>query len=120
MFHQVGSVGSGSGTPLVSPSAELAPVADDPAGDWAITDLGDEVFRAPLDEIRVSVLWKADVFRDDEHRRRLRDQPLSLDDVADRLGADAARFDDPAHQAEVVARFPEPRPTDALPSVYDP
>lgn len=120
MFHQVGAVGRGSGTPLVSPSAELAPVnTDEPAGDWAITDLGEEVFREPLAEIRVSVLWKADVYRDADHRRRLHDSPLSLDDVAERLGADASRFDDPDHQADVVARFPEPRPADALPSVYD-
>ncbi|MDG2028440.1 MAG: hypothetical protein P8J50_15135 [Acidimicrobiales bacterium] len=118
MFHQVCAVGSGSGTPLVSPSAELGPV-DVAGGDWAISDLGEQVFRAPLDEIRVSVLWKADVFRDEAHRVQLRDQPLSLDAVAERLGADADRFDDPDHQAEIVARFPEPRPTDALPSVYD-
>ena len=118
MFHQVCAVGKGSGTPLVSPGAELAP-AGDTSADWVITDLGEEVFRAPLAEIRVSVLWKADVYHNDAHRRRLRDRPLSLDDVAERLDADASRFDDPEHQAEVVARFPEPRPADALPSVYD-
>ena len=118
MFHQVCAVGKGSGTPLVSPGAELAP-AGDTSADWVITDLGEEVFRAPLAEIRVSVLWKADVYHNDAHRRRLRDRPLSLDDVAERLDADASRFDDPEHQAEMVARFPEPRPADALASVYD-
>jgi hypothetical protein len=42
---------------LVSPAAPLAPM-NDGGGDWAVEDRGAEIDRAPLDQIRVSALWK--------------------------------------------------------------
>lgn len=104
MFHQVGPVGPfDHGTPLVTPSATLAPAGDD----WVVTDHGDEVYRATLDAIRVSVLWKADVYRSAAERDARSADPLSMDDVAEVFNGDLeqrgvaqrldlARIDDPA------------------------
>ena len=65
MFHQVGPVGPfDEGTRLVTQRAELAPTADG-SGEWAVTDRGEVVYQAPLERYRISVLWKADVYRDE-------------------------------------------------------
>src|SRR5262249_22209989 len=62
MFHQVGPVGPfDRGTPRVTPGAELAPAADG-TKDWTVSDRGQLELRAPLECLRVSVLWKADVY----------------------------------------------------------
>ena len=79
-------------------------------GTWSVTDLDEVVFEAPLAEIRVSILWKADVYVDEAHRRQIDDNPLSLTDVAARIAGDLAargedievdpaHFDDPDHAA---------------------
>lgn len=82
MFHQVGPVGPlDRGTPRVTPRAELAP-ASDGRGDWVVTDRGQERYRASLGEYRVSVLWKADVYRDEGERQRQSAERLSIPDVA--------------------------------------
>ena len=130
MFHQVNAVGPFDiGTPRATPMAELAPAAS-PDGEWVVTDHGEEVYRSPLADIRVSVLWKADVYIDAHHRARLAANPLSLDDIAARFDADLAdrgialafdgdRIGDPAHIAEISEHYPEARPVEALPSVFD-
>jgi hypothetical protein len=130
MFHQVCAVGPVGSEPLrVTPTAELTPTGDD-ATTWVVTDHGQEAFRAPLEEIRVSVLWKADVFLDEAHRHRLRNEPLSLDDVAQRLQADLAdrgidqavqpeRFDEPGYGTQIQRHYPDPKPVDVLASVFD-
>jgi hypothetical protein len=130
MFHQVGPVGPfDEGTRLVTPSAELAPVDDD-TGDWAVTDHGEVVYRAPLDDYRISVLWKADVYRTADERRHRQATCLSMQGVADVFDADLSsrglsvrldldRLDDPAVVEEFSAAYPIATPADALPSVYD-
>lgn len=130
MFHQVQGVGPfDQGTRFVTPRAEFVP-AKDGSGDWAIHDRGVEFFRAPLDEYRVSVLWKADVYPTEAERRRLADETLSLEDVRDIFDKDLeARgeslrlnltlLEDPAHQKALAAIYPEARPVGAGLSVYD-
>jgi len=103
MFHQVERVGSPD-DPLATGltlDSLLHPAADDPdsrglgadgRGDWVITDDGDERYRLPFDKVRISVSWKAKVFRDREEQR-IADEHLddiSLDEVVDRFVADLA------------------------------
>jgi len=131
MFHQVGPVGPfDRGTPLVTPRAELAPCGQG-GSDWAVTDRGEVKHRAPLDHYRVSVLWKADVYRDEATRREQLANPLSMQDVArifdrdleDRrtgLRLDLERVEDPGLVAEVASLYPEADPVGKAPSIFDP
>jgi len=130
MFHQVGPVGPfDRGTRLVTPRAELAPVADS-GGEWAVTDRGEVQYRAPLGRYRVSVLWKADVYRDKAEQRRQMAETLSMPDVArifDRdlerrgvdLRVDLDRIEDPGLIAEVNAIYPEAIPLGKAQSIFD-
>jgi hypothetical protein len=130
MFHQVGPVGPfDRGTPLVSPSAELAPLHDG-TGDWAVHDHEELMMRAPLGAFRISVLWKADVYANASERAAREADLLSMQDVADTidedlavrglaLRLDLARLDNPAHRAEFAAAYPEARPVGAMRSVFD-
>ena len=115
------------GTPA---GGELAPV-EDGSGEWAVTDRGEARYRAPLDEIRVSVLWKADVYRNEEERRRRMADTLSIPEVArvfdrdlEEKGADVRfdldRIEDPGLIAEVSAVYPEAIPVGKAPSIFDP
>ncbi len=129
MFHQVGPVGPyDNGTLLVTSRAELAPATDGSA-DWVVTDRGEERFRAPLSKYRVSVLWKADVYKNEEERKRQMADTLSLEDVARIFDEDLAdkgrdlrfeidRIDDVSFQEEIKAVYPEARPIGAAPSIY--
>jgi hypothetical protein len=130
MFHQVGPVGPfDRGTLLVTPRAELAP-AGDGSGDWAVVDRGEVRYRAPLERYRVSVLWKADVYRDEAQRARQTAEPLALEDVARifqrdlerrRAGVrfDLERLEDPGLIAAVSAVYPEAVPVGKAPSIFD-
>jgi hypothetical protein len=130
MFHQVGPVGPfQQGKALVTPRAELAPAPDVP-GEWAVTDRGEVRLRAPLERYRVSVLWKADVYHDEEERRRQTAEPLSIADVAHVLdrdleekGADVRfdldRIDDLGFAMEISAHYPEAVPVGRAPSIFD-
>jgi hypothetical protein len=130
MFHQVGPVGPfDRGTILVTPRAELAKLSDG-SGDWAVRDRGEIRFRAPLANYRVSVLWKADVYRDAAERKRQLAEPLSLEDVAQRFDRDLeqkragfrfdlARLSDGGQIAALKAVYPEPLPLGRRPSIYD-
>ncbi len=130
MFHQVGPVGPfDQGTRLVTPRAEFAPTPDR-SGDWAITDHGTVRYQAPLDQCRVSVLWKADVYRNEQEQRQQMANTLSIPDVArifdrdlEQRGTDV-RFDldhleDPGLIAAVSAVYPEATPIDKAPSIFD-
>ena len=131
MFHQVGPVGPyDQGTRLVTPRAELAPVGDG-SDEWAVRDRGETRYRAPLSHYRVSVLWKADVYRDEADRRRQMADTLSMPDVArifdrdlEQRGADVRldldRIEDPGLIAAVNAIYPEAVPVDRAPSIFDP
>lgn len=130
MFHQVERVGPfDEGTRLVTPRSELAP-ATDGSGDWVVVDRGAEVFRAPLDHYRVSVLWKADVYKNEEERLRVADDLLSLEDVAEifdrdleargeKIRFDLERLEDPSLQEALAGVYPEARPVDAGRSIYE-
>ena len=130
MFHQVGPVGPFDRGPLlVTPRAELAP-AKDAGGEWAVSDRGSVRYQAPLERYRVSVLWKADVYRDEAERRRQTAETLSLPDVARIFERDLAqkragiRFDldhleDPGLIAAVNEVYPEAVPVGRAPSIFD-
>ncbi len=131
MFHQVGPVGPfDQGTRLVTQRAELAPAADG-SGDWAVTDRGEVRYQVPLDRYRVSVLWKADVYKNDAQRRLQAAETLAIADVArifdhdlDNRGAevrfDLDRIDDPDLIATISAVYPEAIPLGKKPSIFDP
>jgi len=130
MFHQVERVGPfDQGTRLVTQRAELAP-ADGGGGDWAVVDRGTEVFRAPLDRFRISVLWKADVYETEKECRAVADDTLTFEDVARVFDRDLARrgeklrfdlegLEDLAFQEALSAVYPEARPVGAQPSIFD-
>ncbi|MEE2677823.1 MAG: hypothetical protein VX546_04515 [Myxococcota bacterium] len=130
MFHQVDPVGPfDEGTRMVAASSQLAP-AGDGSGDWVVNDRGKERFRAPLEQYRASVLWKAHVFSTEEERRAVENDTLSFEDVARVFNADLAardlevrfdleRIEDPAHTAALAAVYPEAVPIGAGVSVFE-
>ncbi|MDG2304522.1 MAG: hypothetical protein P8R42_07660 [Candidatus Binatia bacterium] len=130
MFHQVGPVGPfDKGTRLVTPRAECAPAADGSA-DWAVVDRGEVRYQAPLDRYRVSVLWKADVYRDEAEQKRQLANTLSIPDVVEIFNRDleakgqgvrldADRIEDAGLIAEVSAIYPEAVPAGRAPSIFD-
>jgi len=130
MFHQVLPVGPfEEKTRRVTARAELAPVGDG-SGNWAVHDKGREILRRPLDQFRVSVLWKADVYASEAERRELASDTLSLEDVAaifdrdldargEKLRFDLERFEDPALREALSLIYPDPVPVGAQPSIYD-
>ena len=130
MFHQVERVGPfDQGTRRVTQRAQLAPAADG-SGAWALIDRGVEVFRAPLERYRVSVLWKADVYRSEQEHRAVANDTLTLEDVAqafdrdlkargEKLHFDLERLDEPAFQRALQAIYPEAIPVGAGRSMYD-
>jgi len=130
MFHQVGPVGPfDRGKMRVTPRAELAPAKDD-TGDWVVTDKGRERYRAPLEAYRVSVLWKADVYRDEAEREARIQSPLSIPDVIGIFNRDLEekgvalrleeeKIEDLAVVAQMQEIYPESHPLDAAPSFYE-
>jgi hypothetical protein len=130
MFHQVERMGPfDEGTRLVTQRAELAPLGNG-ASDWAVIDRGTEIFRAPLDRYRVSVLWKADVYESEEERRATANDTLTIKDVAEvfdkdlvsrgeGLRFDLERLEDPTFQEAIAAIYPEARPRGAQLSIFD-
>jgi hypothetical protein len=130
MFHQVGRVGPYDlPLRLVSPRAEFAPAADG-SGEWAVTDRGAVRYQAPLDRVRVSVLWKADVYQNEAERVRQSAESLSIADVGRVFERDLAergeglrlapdRLEDPGLLAELSCVYPEDVPLGAHPSIFD-
>lgn len=126
MYHQVGPIGPfDQGTLRVTPVAELAP-ATDGSDDWVVTDHGEEVFRAKLEDIRVSILTKCDVYDSEEAFHRLWKDTLSMEQVVEifnddlkqkgeqfRLSLDNA--DSPEAREELTRIYPEPMPVGADP-----
>ncbi len=93
MFHQVAPIRCGDRVaPLVTSSAEAGPTVH---GDWAVVDGGREVWRAPLEQYRVSVLWKAHVYATEAERTRVEHDLLTLDEVVAIFNDDLARRGDP-------------------------
>ena len=90
-----------------------------------MTDHGRVELRAPLDTIRVSVLWKADVYRTAGERDIRKRSLLSVQDVADifnedltgrghALRFDPTRIDDIGLKPEFAKVYPEAMPVGAL------
>ena len=95
-----------------------------------MTDRGEVCYRAPLESYRVSVLWKAHVYQTEEERRVRQAEELSLEEVArlfaedlsakgSDLRLDLTRIEDPSHVSELAEFYPEAKPVDAGPSVFD-
>ena len=130
MFHQVEAVGPfDRGTILVPASAELAPDAEG-SGDWTVRHGGRELYRAPFSGYRASVLWKADVFRDEEEQQRLAEDLLTMEDVARIFNEDLARrgeslrleldtLEQSGTISALAAIYPEDVPVGKGPSIFD-
>lgn len=130
MFHQVERVGPfDQGTLRVTGRAELAP-ASDGSNDWTVIDRGEEVFRSPLEAFRVSVLWKADIYKSEAERLRVADDLLSMEEVksvfdrdlekrGEPLRFDLDRLEDVGFTDALSQIYPEARPMNAGKSIYD-
>jgi len=128
MFHQVGPVGPfGKGTILVTPAAELSPSDN---GEWVVMDHNEEIYRAPLRDYRVSVLWKANVFKSLDEREEKSAQSLSMQDVTNIFNEDLEERNvrirlssDNIEDSEIIAIltgiYNEPKPINALRSVFE-
>ncbi len=131
MFHQVERVGPfGDGTKRVTAQAELAPQAGQGGNAWCVKDRGTDMYCAPLESFRVSVLWKADVYQDEASRKSVADDLLSFEDVARIFDADLQtrseplrfnldRLEDLNFAASLAAIYPEAKPLGAGRSIYD-
>jgi hypothetical protein len=91
MFHRVESVGGGDDDMVrgLTLDSELAYAGD---GHWEARDAGRVLAREPWTRVRVSVSWKALVFRDAEDERvhdQRRDE-IALPDVLDTFARDMA------------------------------
>ena len=130
MFHQVEPVGPfDAGTQRVSLQAVLAPAGDD-SGDWLVTDCGKEIYRAPLNEIRASVLWQADIYSSEEERKCVEHDTLSLRDIAQIFNEDLCErgadfqldenlLHDPGTMGSLASVYPEAVPVGAGMSMFD-
>lgn len=89
MYHTVRPVGSKE-RGLVQGMTLNTTLEPTGAGGWRICDDGATLAEMPFDELRISVSWKAYVYRDAEHRERhlSGDGGLSLEDVLERFGRD--------------------------------
>ena len=131
MFHQVERVGPFEGeTKRVTARAELAPQGSDRERLWCVKDRGGEVYSAPLEAFRVSVLWKADVYKNEAERKDVAGDLLSFEDVArvfdedlkardQNLRFDLERLEDLNFASELAAVYPEATPVGAGRSIYD-
>ena len=128
MFHQVGPVGPfDNGTVLVTPSAQLLPTEDNT---WVVTDHEEKIYEAPLNAYRISVLWKANVYTNIDEQKHKQANPLSIEDVITIFNADLEdhghglrlskeNIEDESTITAMAKIYPEPKPVNALPSVFE-
>tara|TARA_B100002019_G_scaffold13497_1_gene10868 strand:- start:133 stop:945 length:813 start_codon:yes stop_codon:yes gene_type:complete len=128
MFHQVGPVGPfDNGTVLVTPSAQLLPTEDNT---WVVTDHDEKIYEAPLNAYRISVLWKANVYTNIDEQKHKQANPLSIEDVITIFNADLEdhghglrlskeNIEDESTITAMAKIYPEPKPVNALPSVFE-
>lgn len=124
MFHRVTAIG-GAGAAPPAPMSLDAVLRPDPSapGSWQIAEGDREVARLPRESIRVSVSWKAEIFRDDEAARirtgRLDDLDLErvisrfVEDLHDR-GKPIPRPADPLHDPDFITALSETYPLPEL------
>ncbi len=125
MYHRVRPVGAPEQGLLAGMDLETRLEHD--AGDaWAIRRRGETLAEMPGSELRISVSWKAYVYRDGEQRRRHEDgrDALALDAVLDRFqddlrgrGVPFTRPQDPLHEEPFVDLLT--RSYVRAPSVFD-
>ena len=82
MFHRIGWVGDPSASSASLPAT--AQIEHTDGAGWSIVDAGETLVRYPDSQIRISILWKAQVHRDAHDDRR----PLTSDDVVGIFAAD--------------------------------
>ena len=89
MFHRVRPVGARARGMLTDLTLDSR-LTRQPDGGWRIEDGGRVCAELPYEELRISVSWKAMVFRDAEEERRIDQQvdELGLGEVVDRFCAD--------------------------------
>ena len=104
MFHRVDSIGVEATLVEASLDAELKPESDR-SSEWILEDRGRIVARYDAAAIRVSVSWKAEVYRDERAHRERADH---LDDLAFETVID--RFLEDLSDRGIVV----PRPSDPL------
>jgi hypothetical protein len=113
MFHRVEGIGGDEQRPPrgMTLETELGPAPDE-HDTWEIRDDTRVLARYPLHDVRISISWKAKVFRDDEDRRTADEHldDITLDEVVDRFLVDLAargtpvtRPDDPATDLDFMA-----------------
>ena len=88
------------------------------------------VIALPLESFRISVLWKAHIYKTEEERLLAESAPLSLEETAQifsedllakgsDLRLDLERLEDPSQMAAFAAVYPEAQPVEAGPSIFD-
>ena len=91
MYHRIGEVGSaGASMPAIDPTAHIQASND---GVWTVMDKGQMVASYAPGEVRLSVLWKAEVFANEAAERQADADRLALDRVMEVLTADLRRRD---------------------------
>ena len=86
MFHRIGEVGLRESTrPIIGPNAQIQALE---SGDWAIVEAGRSVATYSPGQVRLSLLWKAEVFADAAAEREANADRLSIDRVMEILLAD--------------------------------
>ncbi len=89
MYHRIGEVGAPSAPrPNLSPGAEIRTAGSD---GWVILEGGKEVATYPSGQVRLSVLWKAEVFVDEAAERKANESQLTLDQVMEVFTTDLRR-----------------------------
>jgi len=79
-WHRVGAVGTPAAQQRLAGRLRISDTLDsDENGGWEIRDGERPVERLGPDELRISILWKADVFADEDHRASFADPALDLD-----------------------------------------
>jgi hypothetical protein len=91
MYHRVRPVGAREDGMLGGMTLETR-LEHDGEDAWAIREGGETRARMRFEDLRISVSWKAYVYRDTEQRRRHESGGggLDLDQVVDRFGSDLA------------------------------
>lgn len=110
MYHRVRPVGARDKGLLMGMTLDSR-LEHDGGDRWAIRNAGTTEAEMAFGDLRISVSWKAYVYRDAAHRRRHEEQvgALSVGDVVDRIfddlrarGVAASRPDDPLHDPDFV------------------
>lgn len=86
MYHRIAEVGA-PGSPRfdLGPAAQIRATGQE---EWVVVNDGVEVATFPAGQVRLSVLWKAEVFADEAAERKAGTSPLTLERVMELLTTD--------------------------------